>query len=223
MSKQADIYRELLSHHPVLRSRFDGVDLSDEGQFKGLRRYYGQSASMEEFFLEHRYYDFIVSRAVMEHVTDPVVGLERMSAALLPCGMMLHKVDLRDHGMFSQQFHELKFLEVPEWAYRRMVQASGGPNRIMIDQYRAALSRLGLEYSLFITRLAGVGDITPHLPYEVLPKSLVEQSLGFVRSVRHRFCKEMQGLSDEDLSVGGIFMVARKARHASEALVPTRS
>ena len=152
-SQQARVYRALLACHPALAARFGQLDLCDENAFTGLCRRYGALASAEEFFFDYGPYDAIVSRAVFEHLYDPERALEGMARALAPGGVLLHKVDLRDHGMFSEAFHELKFLEVPGRLYRRMTRASGKPNRVLIDRYRTAMERAGLACELLVTRL----------------------------------------------------------------------
>ena len=70
----------------------------EESAFPGIHRQYGEQASAEAFFLGHKVYDFIVSRAVLEHVRDPVLSLVQQADALSLQGMLLHAVDLRDHG-----------------------------------------------------------------------------------------------------------------------------
>jgi SAM-dependent methyltransferase len=207
----ADIYRALIASNAQLSTRLRGVDASDEASFKGLCRRYGESASAERFFERSKGYDFIVSRAVLEHVYDPKLAVRRMAAALNPGGILLHKVDLRDHETFSRCFHELKFLEVPDWLYPWMTRNAGGPNRVLVQEYRSVLRDVLPDHEILVTRLAGVGDVDPHLPYEQIRDSLKEKSLTFVRSVRDRFAKSLLSISDEDLSVAGIFIVARKA------------
>ncbi len=206
------IYRAILNRHPVLEARIGTASVLDEDQFSGIRRHYGSGAAAEVFFQDHGGYDFIVSRAVLEHVYNPPLAIRGMASALNPGGMLLHKVDLRDHEMFSRDGHELRFLEVSDWLYQRMTRHSGRPNRVLVDQYRAALRESGLEFRILITRLAGAGDITPHLVYEAIPGELRRKSIKYVRTVRKRFAKAVRGLTDADLSVTGIFIVARNLR-----------
>jgi SAM-dependent methyltransferase len=208
--QNADIYHALIARYPELAKRLDDADASDETSFKGLFRCYGNSASAEEVFVHSRGYDFIVSRAVLEHVYDPILAIRRMAAALKSGGMLLHKVDLRDHGMFSKVFHELKFLEVPDWLYPTMTRNAGRPNRVLVHEYRSVLRDVLPDHEILVTRLAGVGDIDPHLPYKLIDDSLKEKSVAFVRAVRRRFAQSLRSVSNEDLSVTGIFIIARK-------------
>ncbi len=210
VARQARIYRALFEAHPALADRLPAPDFTDERSFRGLLRHCGPEASGEEFFVRHRGYDAIVSRAVLEHLYDPVAALRRMAEALEPGGRLLHKVDLRDHGMFSNHFHELKFLEVPDRLYARMTRASGRPNRVLLHEYREALQAIGLEFTLLVTHLAGVGPIEPHLPYPAIPADARARSLDYVRGVRPRLARSLRSVADEDLSVAGVFLVARK-------------
>ena len=208
--RNANIYRALIASNAQLSVRYRSVDGADEASFWELRRHYGNSASAERFFEHSKGYDFIVSRAVLEHVIDPKLALRRMAEALNPGGILLHKVDLRDHETFSRWFHELKFLEVPDWLYPWMTRNAGGPNRVLVQEYRLVLRDVLPDHEILVTRLAGAGDVDPHLPYEQISDSLKAKSLTFVRSVRHRFAKSLRSISDEDLSIAGIFIVARK-------------
>ena len=211
----AKVYESLFSHYPVLAQKLPGVDFEDEKTFGAICRHYGADAASETFFRETNAYDFIVSRAVLEHVQDPVGSMQSMFAALRPGGWMLHKIDLRDHGMFTPEWHELKYLEVPEWIYRSMVYRSGRPNRRLTNVYRDVLLSADCDWKILVTRLAGVGHIEPHQEYSAISEELRNASLEYVRAVRQRFCASFANVSDEDLSVSGVFLVAHKSVDAN--------
>ncbi|HLS55105.1 MAG TPA: methyltransferase domain-containing protein [Zeimonas sp.] len=210
-ARNAEIYKSLVERHRQLAARLDGDGPYDDANFRGIRRCYGEQASAEGFFSSPAAYDYIVSRAVMEHVRDPVLAFRRMSAALKPGGMLLHKVDLRDHGMFSGAFHELKFLEVPDWLYPAMTRGSGRPNRKLVHSYREVLEQVLPDHDILVTRLAAVGDIEPHARYEQIDSSSRRAAESYVESVRGRFCKALRNVASADLAVTGIFIVGRKA------------
>lgn len=213
---QAAIYQELGRIHPGVARLLKGADLLEEGQFPGIHRWYGERASAELFFDEGQDYDVILSRAVLEHVRDPLLALQRMAVALKPGGLLLHKVDLQDHGMFSEHHSELTWFEVPAPFYNRMSRASGRPNRVLYHQYRSLLATLPMEAKLLITRLASVGEITPHVPYEQIPFPIRERAMKFVATRREHFCEEIRNASLADLSVAGFFLVGRKCKQGTE-------
>lgn len=208
--RQENIYKELLTLCPMANAKLSSCKLSDEETFTCISRHYGNNASAEQFFFNNGSYDFIVSRAVFEHTYDPLMAISRILTALRPGGMLLHKIDLRDHGMFSSHFHELKFLEVPEFIYRRMTRFSGRPNRILVDSYRNLMDKLDVDHKILVTRLAGVGEISPHIQYDEIPESVREDSIQYVRSVRKYFASSLSHMTDADLSVTGIFLVGTR-------------
>lgn len=206
----AQIYSTLLESDANLNASFKHADLNNESTFSGINRYYGPEAAAESFFINHKGYDFIVSRAVLEHLYNPLNALTKMVEALNVGGLLLHKVDLRDHGLFSKQFHELKFLEVPDWLYPLMTSASGRPNRVLVNGYKKCMVKMNLETQFLVTHLAGVGDINPHRIYSEIPLDLRQKAITYVQSVRHKFATSFHDVSDEDLSIAGVFIIARK-------------
>lgn len=211
---QRDIIKALLPPSSVLSAN-SPKQSPDEESINGLSRYYGDRASSEKFFQNHGGYDFIVSRAVLEHVDKPEHSLALMAEALNPDGMLLHKVDLRDHGMFSPRHDELTFLQIPQWYYALMTRGSGKPNRVLTHRYKDILDKSGLDYNILVTRLVGVGEITPHVPWEMIDQKLRERSLSKVKSLKSSFAKEFRNVDDKFLSIAGIFIVAKKAGSSS--------
>ena len=208
--QHAAIYQALIERYAERFAKLGDFDVNDETTFRGLKRYYGESAAAETFFAEPDRYSFIVSRAVLEHVYDPRRAILRMVSALKRDGVLLHKVDFRDHSMFSDNMHELKFFEVSDFLYSRMTRDTGRPNRVLVNTYRQVLTEVIPDHEILVTRLAGVGDIEPHLQYDRIDGVRRKKAVDYVRSVRSKFCKSLRAISDEDLSVAGIFLVAWK-------------
>ncbi|MEQ8247527.1 MAG: methyltransferase domain-containing protein [Alphaproteobacteria bacterium] len=154
-------------------------------------------------------FDFIVSRAVLEHLTDPIAALSQMSAALKSGGMMIHRIDLRDHGMFPRH-RSLEFLTVSDPVYRRMTQNSGRPNRVLVDRYRRWLNESGLSGRILVSRLAGVRTELDPACWQELAVDVREQALRESAHVRSRLARSLAKTSDQDLAVSGIVLVARK-------------
>ena len=122
--------------------------------------------SAEEYFAREapdggRRYDLIVSRAALEHLYDPLGALRSMAACLNPGGRMLHKIDFRDHGMFTPAHPELTFLRYPGPLYRQMTQHSGLPNRMLLHRYRSLAGELAgplaLDTTILVISLVGEG------------------------------------------------------------------
>jgi SAM-dependent methyltransferase len=152
----------------------------------------------------------IVSRAVLEHVKDPVRSLEVMDKLLAPGGVQLHKVDLRDHGVFTGRgLHPLTFLTIPEVAFSLTRRYRGGINRARRNVYADTLRRLGYDSRIWITHVIGrAEELRPHR--EQLEASDAASSQRIVEEVRRRLAPRFRALPDEDLIVDGIFVVARK-------------
>ena len=214
-SQQKKIYEALARRHPLAHLR-QGQDWN-ERSWSGIQWRFGPA---ETFFERssstgETRYDFIVSRSVLEHTYDPLFTLAGMARSLAPAGRLIHKIDFRDHGMFTPAHHELKFLEVPAPVYRRMTKNSGRPNRVLIHEYRSALARLVAEgmlksFRLLVTRLAGVGEIEPHRELEQIDPETRRRAVEFVNSHRNDFARVFRRVPAEDLAVTGVFLVAER-------------
>lgn len=189
----------------------------DEQALAGITWKIGQAA--EVYFKkcaqeQGQVYDFIVSRAVLEHFYDPLNALRQMVACLKPKGQMLHKIDFRDHGMFTPMHHELTFLQIHSSIYPLMVQNSGRPNRILVHRYRNVLESMKnrglIDYSILVTSLAGVGEIYPHQIFEKIDAERRFQAINFVEQHRRKFTREFHEVDSQDLAVSGIFLIVNK-------------
>lgn len=125
---------------------------------------------------------------------------------------MLHKIDSRDHGLFTPQHHELTFLTFPTIIYRWVTRHSGRPNRVLFHRYRERLERLKekglIDYSIHVTRLTGVGDIIPHQRYEDVTATVWRQATQSIEQCRPLFASEFVQVESRDLAVGGVFLTA---------------
>jgi SAM-dependent methyltransferase len=210
--QQAMIYRALSEAHG-LQDLFNGPP--GEATLRGLTYHAGQPA--EAFFRQSGLrFDAILSRAVLEHLYDPIAALDDMAAALNPGGILVHRIDLRDHGMFSGR-HPLTFLTVPERLHGAMTRGSGRPNRVQMPAWRDWLARSGLDGSLRVTRLAGVEGEIPPTAWDDINGSMRETALGAVRAIRPRLAAGPAALDDRDLAVAGCVLVAEKSGHSNAA------
>jgi SAM-dependent methyltransferase len=206
---QQAIIHALVERFPRLVSLRQNGDFS-ESSFSKVSRHYGEAAAAETFYKTNKSYDFIVSCAVMEHIYDPLRALSAMTSALNPGGMMLHQVDCRDHGQFSEYFHELKFLELPPFLYSPL-KWGGGPNRVRIGSYVELLRQEPVNFSIYITSLAGIPELLSHgtLMHEI-PETLLEISRNYVSRVRTALAQPFRDMADEELMVTSFLLVAKK-------------
>ncbi|MBD1945814.1 methyltransferase domain-containing protein [Coleofasciculus sp. FACHB-712] len=213
--QQSKIYELIAQKYELYQ--FRKKDFWDERSLAGIYWKIGQPA--EVYFQkcdqeQGQIYDFIVSRAVLEHLYNPLEALQHMVDCLKTGGRMFHKIDLRDHGMFTPTHHELTFLQIPLSIYRLMVQNSGRPNRILVHRYREvleAMKKSGLiDYSLLVTRLVSVGNINPHQRFEEIEPNKRRQAMDFVEFHSHKFAKEFGNVKSQDLCISGIFLIVSK-------------
>jgi hypothetical protein len=209
VAQQREINQQICSEHSELQSRLMD-DTYSEASFRGLQRNYGEDAAAEAFFRANNGYSTIVSRAVLEHLYDPLTALKLSADALVPAGFMIHFVDCRDHGLFSTQWHELKFLELPQVLYSPL-KWRGGPNRIRLSSYVEVLKRSPVEFSIYVRHLAGVPqDIPEKTTFEQIDKSLLDKSRAYVASVRRKLARPYAGTDERDLMVQGFCIYARR-------------
>ena len=201
---QWKIYSKLCSEEGV-----ENPFLGDPGEITlhGLGYYPGVAA--EEFFSSRKeYYDVILSRAVLEHLFDPIGALRDMAESLKPGGSLIHRIDLRDHGMFPNH-HPLTCLTINEIIYRRMTSKSGRPNRVLLHRYREWLEKSNLDGEIWITRLAGIKNEFKPVCWDDIPIRSRNKAMTAVQQVRPRLARSLRNVSDEDLAVTGIVLTAK--------------
>ena len=228
-SQQREIYAALIDGlEPDARATLgDSIEFGDTIGFdqRRLKAIEGLAIEDADAALEAGSFDLIVSRAVLEHLQHPDSAFAAMDHLLKPGGSMLHRVDFRDHGMFTGGgLHPLTFLTIRERVYRWMTQHSGRPNRRLIDWYRSKLGELGYDTRLLVTRVVGVDEqVLPHPERYRLDAERNLRTIELIAAIRPRLRPEFQRLSDEDLAVAGIFVVARKPGRAQTEGSSTKS
>ncbi|HEY0762120.1 MAG TPA: methyltransferase domain-containing protein [Pyrinomonadaceae bacterium] len=215
VEKERMIYVELRKTlSPLQQDAFDrAVDLSGSIKLseQRLRCVYGIELSDFADTDTERAFDVVLSRAVIEEIYEPDSLFAAADKLLRPDGLMIHKIDLSDYGMFSNGgMNPLTFLTIPEWLYRRMASESAIPNRKLISYYRELMTRMGYEARIFVSSIIGFGEIVPHklriepgADYGVFELSLIEK-------IRPKLQSEFASMTDGELLVNGIFLVARK-------------
>lgn len=178
---------------PELRNRISylpGVPLETAPQRDGL----GQ-------------FDLIISCAVLEHVYDLDASFVAMDRLLRPGGQMVHIVDLRDHGLYSESgHHPLTHLTLPANLYRFISQPAGAPNRMLAPSYRTQLEQLGYDAQITTTHLLfDDGRTDPSL--KRYHDGTVDELLAPIRGRLH---DDFSALPDDDLNAAGIRVLAAK-------------
>lgn len=138
---------------------------------------YGISAeNLDEYFPTDFAY-IIVSRAVFEHLFDIRRAFIASHKLLCSDGLSIHKIDLRNHNMFSES-HPLSFLYCPDSFWDWQAKIYGWPNRKLMNDYLNVIKITGFEIeNLFITRLLGKPQkIKPHVKENevVLDQEIIE-------------------------------------------------
>jgi hypothetical protein len=108
-----------------------------------------------------------------------------------------------------------------------MSSDSGNANRKLTGYYRRELCRRGYDTSVFYTSLighGGKGNLLEQCQGLDLQSPEAGVSLDLVRKIRPRLAGGFRELSDEELIVDGIFLVARKPevskQHETENVWP---
>lgn len=210
--------REALSAEQ--RQRFDdAVDLSQGVQFNSarIRCNYGVAAEECDRSLAHGSIDLLISRAVIQSI-DLDRALPAMHRVLAPGGIMAHKIDFRDLGIFVVNgYHPLEFRTVSDPVYQWMIQGGDHPNRRHIPYYQRQLTQLGFTFQLLRTGIIdpqGVEywrPLEPHVEQLVAGVHYQNSDVATVESIRPRLTPEFASLSVEDLLTGGIFLIAQKS------------
>jgi SAM-dependent methyltransferase len=204
------VYRSLAAKHPVLDKMLSTVKFNQFESLPNLKRHYGAKASGEAFFDENRDYNVIISRSVLEHVDQPQIVLRKMYNALKVGGVLIHKVDLRDHNMYPYS-ESVKFLELPQWLYCMMTYGSGYPNRFLFHEYKKALLALDPQSEFYIAGLHGVEeDMSVGYKLEDIPEQWKKRSMDFIAKHRVKFSAIFKNVASEDLMVSSFFFVSRK-------------
>lgn len=197
--------------------RFDEVvDLTDgiKTDPEKIKCLYGFDVEASEELKDVEPFDIALSRGAIQDIFEPDPAFHAMDRILKPGGLMLHKIDLSDQGMFRKYgMNPLTFLTIPDSVYRLMAEGSGKPNRKKMSYYRRLLEDLGYDVRLLITDIigrGGRGDLVPHREKIALGTDYSDETLALVQYIRPKLSSGFRQMSDEELLVDGIFVVARK-------------
>ena len=217
--QQLRIYRALREQiRGAERERFDSaVQLGSPVSFneQRLRYVHGVPAERANELLEPTSFDLIVSRAVLYEVRETDQAFKAMDQLLVPGGIMIHKIACLDWMFPQNNYHPLEYLTVPEHVYRLMTDDSGKSNRRMMNYYRDKMDQLGYSATFHITRTldSGKNDFPPGAICLQEGIHYTQDSLNLVRQIRPRLQPQFRSLSDEDLLIQDMFLVAIKPDH----------
>ena len=207
--------RETLSDEE--RRRFDeAVDLTDSIKTDPgkIHCIYGVDVENAEELKNVEPFDYVITRGAIQDIFEPDAAFSAMDRVLKPGGLMLHKIDLSDQGMFREYgMNPLTFLTITDSVYRLMAEGSGKPNRKKMSYYRRFLENLGYDVTLLVTDIigrGGRGDLSPHKEKIALGVDYSDEALSLVKEIRPKLSASFKQMSDEELLVDGIFVVATK-------------
>lgn len=163
----------------------------------------------EEFFAQKQEcFDVIYSNAVLEHLDAPIRSLDDMYAALRPGGTLLHVIDLRNHGLL-QSLGELKWLEISDSLFHHMRRNTARPNRVLYHEYAAWAQRTpGAQ--IYVQRILGSDHNWVGKTLAEIDASDRQRSSEIVRNQRSNLNEQFSVVSDENLGVAVIVLVAEK-------------
>jgi SAM-dependent methyltransferase len=223
VARERDIYaalREKLNSEE--QARFNqAIDISEGIEFKASKLSCINGIDLEtaavQLLSQQETFDIIISRAVIEEIYEPKRVFSAADKLLSPGGMMLHKIDLSDYGIFSDGgMHPLTFLTINKSVYRLMASDSGIPNRKLIGYYQELMNEFGYDTRFLVTSLLGHGALVPHKEVSQLDDEYFRSALSVIDEIRPKLCREYRDVSDDELMVRGVFMVARKPTDQSQ-------
>jgi len=154
-------------------------------------------------------FDLIVSRAVLEHVLLIEPAMEAMHKMLKPGGFMLHEVDFRDHGIFTNyKLPPLTFLSLSTAKWIAMTSNLGAPNRRMLGYYKSFFIEKGYLLDFLILRL--FNSDTRVVKLKELSEEIINTiAADTIQKQVHPSCR-IKG--SEDLLAAAAFFCAKKNR-----------
>ena len=216
-SRERELYAALRDRmSPAERQRVDEVvEISADLKFNEdrLKRINGLDLTQGSGMLVERgeVFDIVISRAVIEEIYEPQQVFAVLDQLLAPNGLMLHKIDMTDYGIFSDGgMHPLTFLTIPNPVYKLMATDSGIPNRKLIGDYKQITKDLHHESRFFITSLVGHGPLVPHKEFHELDNESFQSARSKITEIRSKLLPPYRDLPNDELMISGVFLISRK-------------
>lgn len=196
------------------------VDLEPALDFKPdrVKYFHGKGAQDFDQLVPANSVDLIVSRGVLQEVYEIDRAFAAMDRVLKPGGKMVHKIDLRDYGMFSSLgYHPREFLTISEPVYRWMAYDTDKPNRRMLNYYRSIMKQMGYQAQFYIAGIIQDGgysgvqpEIHPHKPTLTYGIDYHDAQRHLINEIRPRLAPAYQDISDDELLASSVFLTAQK-------------
>lgn len=212
--KNRRIYRTLHSSlDPRERSKLDAaVSIGKDGSLSlkndALSMLYGVRSEQLQQGVKNKKFDIILSRAVLEHVSNPEAVWREMHQSLMPDGEMWHKIDFRSHKYYTQ-IHPLYFLTVPEFWWKLVSSPDPTLNRRRLPFYREKAAHYFKRVDIFVTHILENEEILPHVRVDEAESLITPSDLDCLTGIMPDLPPEMRNLPVLDIVVGGIFIVCR--------------
>ncbi len=155
-------------------------------------------------------FDVILSRAVLEHVYDLSAAWRSMDTLLSADGIMLHKVDFRNHGIYGS-LHPLRFLGVSEPLWTLVSTPDPTLNRQRLSAYEQLAADHGHSLHCAVTHLSSrdVEFVPPRAGLRQ-GEDYTLDDLQFVEESRALLVEPFRSMSARDLLINGVFLRVRK-------------
>jgi 2-polyprenyl-3-methyl-5-hydroxy-6-metoxy-1,4-benzoquinol methylase len=212
-NRQYEIYKRLLNELAYEeQERLKNIITIKDGKAHINSRklqYLNVSVDKLRFEFQPLQFDFIISRAVLEHVLLIDSAMETMDLLLKHGGYMLHEIDFRDHGIFTSfRLPPLTFLSINDGIWQKMTSNIGAPNRRMLGYYQTYFAKKAYTCSTLFVRVFGSENSTVKLR-SLSEVDFSEFKINKERKLIHPSC-EITGVTD--LKVAAAFYCARKAK-----------
>ncbi|HKP95110.1 MAG TPA: methyltransferase domain-containing protein [Fibrobacteria bacterium] len=216
IADQTSIYRKLRERlDPAGKAEFDAlIRLDGDAYTLNPERYrYIPDTPLETLSLSgarEDAFDLILSRAVLEHLYDLDKAMDVMHRLLKPGGRMIHEVDFRDHGMYTNLgLNPLSYLTVPDRIWGMMSSHLGAPNRCLSDFFSAKMEKLGYRHHTIVKSILD-GSRTVYKAALVRGVDFDENDVRQVEAIRPRLLPRYRDLPLETLLVSIIILAAEK-------------
>lgn len=104
-------------------------------------------------------FDLICSVQVGEHVRDVDAFAGANAAMLRRGGAAIHRIDFGPHDCWRGYADPLTFLRLPDSVWHAMGSNRGTPNRLRLDEVRAAFERAGLRVRVAAQEFVPIGNV----------------------------------------------------------------